>query len=540
MPENAFELIDRLIEAAAAEGFRGLADQLSNQRLSMYRSRLLSLKALLAAFEELYRDPLLMLHRILIFCTLEGRIKRLVANNAEQIGADLRQAANRVRTGEGQPTLTLRVTEDAALTLVVLSDLPLEDEQITYLSGDLTLRALRETNRDQQISIAGVTPNWLFAPAPIPIGSGGPGARPVPPLQTGGISRSDVEIEVDTASAAQALHLSAEQIGQIPARRVPCDDSVSFLILDTVPSLAQLRRALKQYGETNELMAELLAGLQAGANQSPARSQRLSSIRYFDTRLDPHFDECSAPSRPQDSPKHPGDIVLADHDYDMSDHGVFIAGLVAANTDESVQIHLIEALNRCGIGTVYSLLWALQEAQDLIRQNPRLPVVINLSLMLSLPLRSQHQVRDDPAYVHQMLLYCEAISLEPGIKKSTEDICTTAIKSIIDHLQTSETETVIIAAAGNDGEKARGRVPARVPAAFASVTGVGALDQQMQMTVYSNEADEPLSAGFDILGGELDSAVTTHNMADAAKGVLSVYTASHFPAESHNPGGSAQ
>lgn len=533
--DEALALVRNLIDEAAAERFQSMATELQRQRFGNAISNLFSVDHVIAWLKELLSNPLLALQRIYLYFMLKHRIDGMIANNVEQIAQALREATNRLQEGAGRPTLTVNTGSDSSVSLLVLSDLPFDDDLIAYLSADLTLRALRR-NDGQGINLSGVAPNWFMAPAPIPIGSGGPGARPVPPTSADSLKRSHVEIEIDESSAAQIMGLSTKQIGQIPTRPSDCQDELSVLILDTVPPIAQLRQALDQYGQTNDLISELLTGLSPTTATAPAKTQRLASIRYYDSQLDPNFDDCSAPSNPADMPKHNTDIVLADHDYDMSDHGTFIAGLVAANTDPNVQIHLIEALNRCGVGTVYSLLWALKEASAVIQADPQRPVIINLSLMLSMPLRSSQQKSNDPDYVHHFGVYAEAISSTLSSDHLPHELFITPIKSAVDRLGAAETETVIVAAAGNDGDASRRSIPARVPAAFASVTGVGALNQNMQAAVYSNKADDPLSQGFDILGGELNPAILTHSMADSDKGILSVYTASHFPADT--PAGS--
>jgi subtilisin family serine protease len=77
-----------------------------------------------------------------------------------------------------------------------------------------------------------------------------------------------------------------------------------------------------------------------------------------------------------------------------------------------------------------------------------------------------------------------------------------------------QTDAVIVAAAGNDASRGAasptaGRPPARFPAAFADVIGVGAVSPQRptegnpyQAASYSNLADDPAESGYVTLGGE--------------------------------------
>ena len=91
-------------------------------------------------------------------------------------------------------------------------------------------------------------------------------------------------------------------------------------------------------------------------------------------------------------------------------------------------------------------------------------------------------------------------------------------------------EVLIVAAAGNDG-KPGSHYGARNPAAYESVLGVGALvpdagaPSGYAMAFYSNDSDDPLSAGIATLGGDADP-MTYDTRPDS--GVLGVYTG-EFP-----------
>jgi subtilisin family serine protease len=88
----------------------------------------------------------------------------------------------------------------------------------------------------------------------------------------------------------------------------------------------------------------------------------------------------------------------------------------------------------------------------------------------------------------------------------------------------------MVAAAGNDSVPGR-RLPARYPAAYPSVIGVGALQKNRTTAPYSDESDQPLSDGILTFGGGIGPVKVDAcgcEVADTVDGVLGLYVG-RFP-----------
>ena len=85
-------------------------------------------------------------------------------------------------------------------------------------------------------------------------------------------------------------------------------------------------------------------------------------------------------------------VHLRDHNYQMTDHGLFVAGIVHTIAPKA-QIHLFEVLNPDGVGDLLSIARGLWQALDLFSGKP---LVINCSLVLNIPLWSQPVKDLDP------------------------------------------------------------------------------------------------------------------------------------------------
>jgi hypothetical protein len=187
---------------------------------------------------------------------------------------------------------------------------------------------------------------------------------------------------------------------------------------------------------------------------------------------------------------------LADAPYRMSDHGLFIAGLLHTIAP-GARLHLYEALNPWGIGSWQSIAEGLRQAlrdHDFTR-----PLLLNASLMLNLPRSERHRAPGFP---------------DTWRTASFIHYTTSAIREIFGQLA-NDTRVVVVAAAGNDrqtdgnGHATGARPEARFPAAFANVVGVGALPKdtpqdagRFRAASYSNLSDDPLNAGLMTIGGE--------------------------------------
>jgi subtilisin family serine protease len=220
----------------------------------------------------------------------------------------------------------------------------------------------------------------------------------------------------------------------------------------------------------------------------------------------------------------------------MPDHGLFIAGTIAMLAPNA-DIHLVQVLNKYGVGTLASVLEGLAYVME--NRNADRKTVINCSFMLSIPLTNPQlhgPVRPDlrklltkvaihgDEYVQNDTEYQRGKGKSKGKYKKLDpkpELERWLVRPLIEVLNVlynqiavitlgedilklaDDSNMMIFAAAGNDGIHPN-HPPASYPAAYRPVHGVGALDTSnsaSQMAEYSNIADSPVSDGFLTFGG---------------------------------------
>jgi hypothetical protein len=217
---------------------------------------------------------------------------------------------------------------------------------------------------------------------------------------------------------------------------------------------------------------------------------------------------------PQPQREHIAELRALGHDYRMSDHGLFVAGLIHTIVP-CAEIYLVEVLNSYGVGDLDSIVWGLDFAIRHIQKNPGRRVVVNFSLCLDLPIGEQHCRTIpvvDPCFPDLFTEHDRR--LEEAICRQIEKDSNWFEDQIL-ALQTScdailELKSRVIAAAGNDRRPGQSVAPhARYPAAIKSAQGVGALPKtlprkngKLKKASYSNQADSPQRIGITTLGGE--------------------------------------
>lgn len=224
-------------------------------------------------------------------------------------------------------------------------------------------------------------------------------------------------------------------------------------------------------------------------------------------------------------------VHLRDHDYDMRDHGIFIAGIVHTIAPEA-EIHLYEVLNPSGVGDLFSIAKGLREVLSAFRGQR---LVVNCSLMLNIPLlnhpvtnldmRLAALIFDEQNYHSDREEYLTIERFQRGCAWLTRQGM--AIEWACDQFLWQGAR--VIAAAGNDWKPNKARPQARFPAAFDSVLGVGALPKNEKFDTnknrfpanYSNFADAPEKCGIVTLGGE----------SGEENGILGVYLGEFPPSE---------
>lgn len=369
----------------------------------------------------------------------------------------------------------------------------------------------------KEITLELVAPNWLASPSSETGGGGGPGSRPLP-------------YAGPSNTTQYKLHFPSTVEKLLPAVESERGKGVKVAILDTAPCLHDLVAVYEVYHKVN-----------------PAKKKQ-------DHRLLESLLEQRDPADPRPAPftLHPASALdlmrmrsvhLRDHNYNMTAHGLFVAGLVHSIAPAS-EIHLYEVLNFEGVGDLESIARGLLQVADeqyrVYTEERRVqPLVVNCSLTLNIPLNG------NPASPNKATVVPSSSSL-PILGHRLTDLNETIVNTIGKSDWVERGGSVImwicdllfycgarvVAAAGNDRRpEDQGRPEARFLAAFPSVQGVGALprDEDQDQTAlattglyetasYSDVSDEPGKIGVATLGGEPGEG----------KGVLGVYVG-EFP-----------
>ena len=412
------------------------------------------------------------------------------------------------KSDQENEALNINIPEAFSLIPVRIeqNEQPMEDNTDKYVQPSqlaYLIQKLDDTRKDiapDGVTLEAVTPNWLASPASEYGGGGGPGSLPVP-------------YAGDPGSAPYKINLP----GEINKLWHPNEDErgrgVKVVILDTAPCLHDLTWAYERYQKVNPRnrkkhhpLIESLLRPGGPFHLHPASKDDLFRMRA---------------------------VHLRDHNYNMTDHGLFVAGIIHSIAP-AAEIHLYEVLNSEGVGdlvTIYKALLdiALEQYQLKLRGKEPL-LVVNCSLMLNIPLNGDPAFPNtakliptkNPPIVGHRLTDMDRPLVEL-MKTGFSERSGLPIKAMCDLL--SLLDSKVIAAAGNDWRAGdAGRPQARMPASFESVQGVGAYpkDQNLnafvntgdyQAASYSNLSDDPDSVGIMALGGE----------AGEGKGVLGIY-----------------
>lgn len=209
-------------------------------------------------------------------------------------------------------------------------------------------------------------------------------------------------------------------------------------------------------------------------------------------------------------------LVGAQDGYDMRDHGLFAAGLVA-ELAPLAKIHLIEVLNRGGVGDLIGFSQAIAHIGKIA--DPLKRRITNMSLTFPTP---EEIVAAGTAMVAGDTTLADEWAAEY-----------TALFQLLLNLQdqvVNITETPI-AAAGNMRITGQPIPPTRYPGYVPGVIGVGAVKKRLQGEAdytpasYSNDADRPTeSMRTWAFGGDYDPVTAQTDPAEAAKGILGVST----------------
>jgi hypothetical protein len=346
------------------------------------------------------------------------------------------------------------------------------------------------------MKVEDVSPNWLMSIASQSGGTGGPGGLPTPFRGTDQTERYEFD---DFLEEHPSLYGNGT--------------NVDVAILDTAPCAHDLVLAPKEHPK-NRLIQGLL-----GPNG----------------KLKPYL-------ATYEQLKRMVSTSLNRHDYRMTDHGLFAAGIIHSIVPEAT-IHLVEVLSEFGVGDLMSLAEGMKKVfNEIYQPGSGRRLVVNCSWMLDLPLCDGHCVSTPDNGVEY--------EFEEAVKKFVEDERDQAysLRATCNTIFLAGGQ--VVAAAGNDWDWAKRKKElksggatsktdeprpsapeARYPAAFASVIGVGAqprgprhTNTKYKASSYSNLGDKPAGVGIVTLGGEEGSE----------QGVLGLYLEEKYP-EKPNP-----
>jgi subtilisin family serine protease len=360
---------------------------------------------------------------------------------------------------------------------------------------DTQARATADEPVDFRLRAA--SPNWLGGAAQN-IGGGGPGAWPISALPTPNPSDPqpwDFEVPVQ---------LQPPLLGPAP---------VEVAILDTVPKFDDLSNAYDKWVgndlvqppieplESLNLQMKTLLAKPADAAGDPGTFNVVDMSTQPDTvSAGDELDVIYIPDLV------PG--VIDEHQYPMSSHGLFIAGVIRSIAPQA-KLRMIQVLDNDGIVSLESVTRGLEYANHITNRNT--PLVINCSFTMFIPRAG------DPSLPQDL----------QGASQAEIDNWTQLLRDLFTQVN-QRSDVVVVAAVGNDGG-----ISARYPAAFDAVSGVAALQKDdlnpatdPALTDYSNATDDQPAEGFAAFGGE--KVGTAPPVTDAVKGMLGLFIG-HIP-----------
>lgn len=364
-------------------------------------------------------------------------------------------------------------------------------ELLMRLDNAIESQPLNETG----IRLEAVTPNWLCSPCSEVGGGGGPGGIPEP----------------YRAPSDDPHPFDFPYIPGLDEARAKAGEGVTVAVLDTAPCLKALADIYERYHKVN-----------------PANQKEHHPL--IESLLRPNGPLVVHPASHEELLRMRA-VHLRDHNYEMTDHGLFVAGIIHSIAPKA-KIHLYEVLNSQGVGDLMSIAKGFWEV---FIHLSRIRVVVNASLVLNIPGRDQPMADLDPAFMAKIIkdwekhkdekwLTSELLSEEGKTWLARQGA---AIEWICDHIYYRGSR--VIAAAGNDWrpKESPERPHPRFPAGFDRVLGIGALPKDAvadasafyPVSEYSNLSDEPepgsteKEVGIVTLGGE----------AGEGNGVVGVY-----------------
>lgn len=367
-------------------------------------------------------------------------------------------------------------------------------------------KSLQDFNRnllDRGLQLKAVIPNWLGGAAVEPSIKGGPGGAPSD-LSASDTAPLEIGFNSPDPLAPDALK---------PLLR-KCPVVVDVFILDTVPANElgkekDLGSRMTNSGETKfkvHPMGKLWTSkfpfsagvpnqiaLENGAVAMTVTRAESAQLESLSVHPDPFSKDLNPVSGP---------VKILDHDYDMSDHGLFIAGLIKSSVQKA-RIHLIQVLNNDGVGSFEMMAQGFAQVKTIrtVLGVDESPYLVNCSFTLTMP-------RLEPGKTNSKVGdYPSAHSAEGLSQRFSEWLRLRGEMQTLRLLQAAAHDVLcdqefsgVLAAAGNESQNMQPPYAARYPAALEQVLGVGALDNAGARADYSNYPDDPVWAGVMALG----------------------------------------
>jgi hypothetical protein len=197
------------------------------------------------------------------------------------------------------------------------------------------------------------------------------------------------------------------------------------------------------------------------------------------------------------------DISLVHVLTDVSDHGLFVAGMIHAVAPSS-DIHLYPVLDKYGCGDLYTLvtqLHAFISQAEADKQNGSLQgAVINLSLGVLRPRASDVFTSTiELTQTDNITHYVMALTPSEELTQAFASLANDPVKSLLFTLHAADRlNMTVVAAAGNDSwrdEYQTQPLAPQLPAAYPFVIGVAGSNANRQRSCFSNWGDVSAPAG---------------------------------------------
>jgi hypothetical protein len=348
-------------------------------------------------------------------------------------------------------------------------------------------------------SLQVVSPNWLMSGSrETPGGTGGPGGKPSP--YDGPSNNTEYKFNNSKLFPQQYLDYL----------RPDCDENVVVAILDTAPYPKSWRDLIISDSGTTSFEIVSDQGEWEYIYDEWVTQRKEDPHSLIRTLLDPTDGCLTIHPDPRVMDGRFRDMTCIDHEYEMNDHGLFVAGIIHSLAPHA-ELHLFQVLNSYGLGDLEIIGETLT---GVFSQFESKPLVINLSLNYGIPLEMAHTKVGKTRTKMKKKLVNDTIGkelLEPKLEsKYVPWLIRAAKPAELMYDLFYDRNSGIIAAAGNDWddqEPGSSRPQARYPAAFDHVVGVGALTRggkgmPIKAANYSNIADRPPKSGITTLGGE--------------------------------------